>query len=579
LKYKLQAGGNIRNKERRRFYGLTTFQGSSTNGYLSISDLEAKSYQINNLLTYSRTFKQKHRINAVLGMTYDVRDIENSLYAVSDFSTTVFGVEQPIYGQQISRPLEVLPLKNQLLSFLTRVNYTFDNKYIVTGSFRADGSSKFSKENRYSYFPSFSLAWRADNENFLKDSETINDLKLRVGWGMTGNQGISAYQTFANYGATLYANPDNGTSTGFIPLNIGNPDLRWETTEQINVGLDFGLWKNRVTGTIDVYNKQTDDLLLNLPLGPSSGFTSLLVNRGSISNKGVEFTIGGTVIEKKDFSVDIGGNMAFNRTQIQKLGISPEDIYINGNSENRVFYRGDNISTGNFFRAPANIFMEGEEIGLFYGFETDGIYQTEDDIAVAGAQPGDVRIIDQDGDGAITEADRTIIGNPNPDFVYGGYINMNYKRFSLSVQMNGVHGNDIANGNLIQLGTADGRAVNILSDAYTNAWRPEAQSNTQPRVGYLGESGSPAITDRIIEDGSFLRINNITLGYDIPVENMKALSSANIYLSGINLFTFTNYSGYNPEITNFLNNGNITGVDWNGFPNAQTIMLGLNVTF
>jgi TonB-linked SusC/RagA family outer membrane protein len=570
LKYKLQAGGNIRNKERRRFYGLTTFQGSSTNGSLSISNLESKSYQINNLLTYNRTFNKKHRINAVIGMTYDVRDIKNTLYAVNDFSTTEFGVDQPIYGQQISRPLDVLPLKSQLLSYLSRVNYSFDNKYIITGTFRADGSSKFSKENRYSYFPSFSLAWRANNENFLKNSDTINDLKFRIGWGMTGNQGISAYQTFANYGPTLYGNLDEGTSIGFVPLNVSNPNLKWETTKQLNFGLDFGLWKNRVTGTLDIYDKQTDDLLLNQPLGPSSGFTSLLVNRGSINNKGVELTLSGTLINKNDFSIDLGGNIAFNKSKIQNLGVSSEDIYINGTLENRVFYRGQNISTGNYFRAPANIFMEGEQIGLFYGYETDGIYQTEDDITVSGAQAGDVRIVDQDGDDTITEADRTLIGNPNPDFVYGGYLNMNYKRLSLSVQINGVYGNEIVNGNLIQLGTAEGRTANVLSEAYNNAWRPDAQSNSYPRVGYLGESGSPAITDRIIEDGSFLRISNITLGYD---------SSANVYVSGMNLFTFTDYSGYNPEITNFMNNGNVVGVDWNGFPNAQTIMLGLNLKF
>jgi len=579
LKYKLQAGGNIRNKERRRFYGLTTFQGSSTNGSLSISNLESKSYQINNLLTYNRTFNKKHRINAVIGMTYDVRDIKNTLYAVNDFSTTEFGVDQPIYGQQISRPLDVLPLKSQLLSYLSRVNYSFDNKYIITGTFRADGSSKFSKENRFSYFPSFSLAWRANNETFLEDSEIINDLKFRIGWGMTGNQGISAYQTFANYGPTLYGNLDEGTSIGFVPLNVSNPNLKWETTKQLNFGLDFGLWKNRVTGTLDIYDKQTDDLLLNQPLGPSSGFTSLLVNRGSINNKGVELTLSGTLINKNDFSIDLGGNIAFNKSKIQNLGGSSEDIYINGTLENRVFYRGQNISTGNYFRAPANIFMEGEQIGLFYGYETDGIYQTEDDITVSGAQAGDVRIVDQDGDDTITEADRTLIGNPNPDFVYGGYLNMNYKRLSLSVQINGVYGNEIVNGNLIQLGTAEGRTANVLSEAYNNAWRPDAQSNSYPRVGYLGESGSPAITDRIIEDGSFLRISNITLGYDIPVEKTNVFSSANVYVSGMNLFTFTDYSGYNPEITNFMNNGNVVGVDWNGFPNAQTIMLGLNLKF
>ena len=218
---------------------------------------------------------------------------------------------EPNYGQQVARPLSVLPLKNQLLSYLSRVNYSFDNKYIITGTFRADGSSKFSKENRFSYFPSFSLAWRANNETFLEDSEIINDLKFRIGWGMTGNQGISAYQTFANYGPTLYGDTGEGTSIGLVPLNVRNPNLKWETTEQLNIGLDLGLWKNRLTGTLDIYNKQTDDLLLNQPLGPSSGFTSLLVNRGSLNNKGVELTLNGKLINKNDFSIDIGLSSKF----------------------------------------------------------------------------------------------------------------------------------------------------------------------------------------------------------------------------------------------------------------------------
>ena len=579
LKYKLQAGGNMRNKERRRFYGLTTAQGKQSNGVLSISDLNQKTYQINNLLTYNRTFKQKHRINALAGVTYDVRDTNNELYEVTDFSTTEFTHKKPSYGQLITRPQEIIYLKSQLLSFLSRVNYSYDDRYIVTGTFRADGSSKFSKENRFSYFPSFSLAWRAINESFLEDSNSVSELKLRLGWGSTGNQGISPYQTFANYGPTLYATLSEGTGVGFVPLNIGNNDLKWETTNQYNVGLDFGFWNNRLTGTIDAYEKQTDDLLQLESLPGSTGFSNLLINRGSINNKGIELSLTGVLIDKEDFSIEIGGNIAYNKSEIQKLGIPDSPIYIDGELEERSYYLGDNISTGSYFKSPANIFIEGEEMGLFYGYETNGIYQEGDDITVADMQPGDVRIVDQNGDGEITLLDRTFIGNPNPDFVYGGFVTLNYKRLSFNVLMNGVSGNDIANGNLLRTGVASGQATNISPAAYHEAWRADEPSNAYPRIGYNKDNNAAAITDRIIEDGSYFRLSNVTLGYDLPVENSNVFSRVNMYVSGVNLLTVTGYSGYNPEITNFMNNGNIIGVDWNGLPNSRTYMLGLNLNF
>ena len=580
LEYKLQAGGDLRNKERRRFYGVTTWQGSFANGSLGISDLNVKTYQINNLLSYNRNFN-KHRINAVAGFTYDVRDSNNSIYEVENFSTTQFGVENPAYGQRISNPLQNFPDKSQLVSYLARVNYAYRNRYVLTGSVRADGSSKFADGNKFSYFPSFSFAWRANNEKFLKKSELINELKFRVGWGATGNQGIQAYQTTANYGPVFYANPQEGTNNGFVPLNLPNPDLLWETTKQLNIGLDFGLWDDRFNGTIDVYNKSTDGLLINQITPPSTGFRTITVNEGSIGNKGVEFSLNGKLIQKKDISFSVGGNIAFNKTEITNLGIPESSLFINGEDQLRSFYFGGNISSGGFFKSPANIFLEGEEVGLFYGYKTDGIYQTAENITVFGfaPQPGDVKFVDQNNDGIIDENDRTIIGNPNPDFVYGGYLDFKYKRLSLNVQMNGVYGNDIMNGTKIALNSATGNYVNLLTEAYNNAWRPEAPSNTHPRVGWDGDSNANAPNDRIVEDGSFLRINNITLGYDIPVDQFNAISRANIYVTGLNLFTFTKYSGYNPEITSFLYNPTITGVDWNGFPNVKSFVLGLNLNF
>jgi TonB-linked SusC/RagA family outer membrane protein len=577
LKYKIQAGGNIRDKERRRFYGLTTFQGSATNGTLSMSNLKSMSYQINNLVTYNRTLNKNHRINAMVGFTWDVKNSNNSVYEVQDFSTLTFTTKQPFYGQSITSPLREFESKTQLLSYLGRAIYSFKDRYIFTGSFRVDGSSKFKGSNQYSVFPSFSTAWRAIEESFIKDLNVFSDLKLRAGWGRIGNQGIAPYQTFANYNGILNATTTNGTSIAWIPANVQNEDLKWETTEQINVGLDFAFLNNRISASVDAYSKETKDLLLRKSLPPTSGFGTIFVNAGTISNKGLEVTMSGTVIDKKDMSFEIGGNIAFNKSEILELGIPSDSLYINGVKESRSFYRGDNVSTGGYFKCPANIFMVGEEIGLFYGYQTNGIYQTDDEILVSNTQPGDIRIIDQNGDGVINGDDRTIIGNPNPDFVFGINLNFRYKRFNLSALMNGVVGNEVINGNLLNLGTPEGNRTNILSSAYHNAWRADAPSTSYPRIGYDKENQAGAITDRIIEDGSYFRLSNITMGYDLPLE--KLFSRCNVYVSGLNLLTLTDYSGYNPVTTSFMSNGNILGVDWNGFPNARTILVGLNINF
>ena len=582
LKYQLKAGGNVRTKDRRRFYGLTTFQGANANGALQISTLNVTSYQINNFLRFNRTFNRKHRINATAGVTYDVRNVENSIYAVEDLVTTGLTTQQPFLASVISQPLRYLKSDQQIFSLLGRLNYTFNNKYILTASFRRDGVSKFSKENRFGFFPSFALAWRLDNEKFIKNLNIFEDLKLRAGWGEIGNHGIGAYGTLSDYGINgqLYGTPGNGTSVPLLLNNLANPNLTWETTEQLNFGLDFTTKNDRISGSIDLYDKTTKDLLQRSPIPTSSGFRSILINRGTISNKGLEVALNIAAVSTDDFEINIGGNIAFNKTKIETLGIPLEDFYIDGVAEQRSFYFGNQISVGQYFRTAANVFVEGEETSLFYGFETNGIYQTEDTDLVAGAVPGDVRVVDQNEDGVVDILDRTFIGNPNPDFVYGFNLNFKLKGFTADFLFNGVYGNDIANGNLIKLYNAEGLGTNISPNAYNNAWRPDAQSNLHPRLGYdVISNQAIGISDRIIEDGSYLRLNNVTISYDIPVENSSLMERLNVYIAGQNLFTWTDYSGYNPEVSSFLNNGLINGVDWNGAPNAKTILLGLNINF
>ena len=584
LSYQLRAGGNIRTKERRRFYGLTTFVGLNANGQLQLSSMNASSFQVVNTLRFNRTFNRKHRVNAVLGLTYDQRTTKNMTYVVQDFVTLEKTTEQPFLGQVISSPLANLDRETKLFSILGRVNYAFNNKYILTASFRRDGVSKFLEEDRYGFFPSVALAWNMHREGFIRNIDAIDQLKLRVGWGQIGNHGIGAYGTLSNYGinsSVLYGTPTNGTSVPLILNNIANPTLTWETTEQSNIGVDFSLADGIVTGTVDAYDKTTKDLLVSSNIAPSTGFSNLLVNRGELSNKGLEIALQVNPISTDDLDISFGANIAFNETRIEGLSsqsLSP--ILIDGSYADRRFYLGNTISRGNYFKYPANIFIEGEETALFYGFETDGIYQTGD-TTVGNAQAGDVRIIDQNGDNVIDISDRTIIGNPNPDYTFGINLSVRYKAFSLSALVNGVYGNDIINGNLIQMGNAEGLFRNILSDAYHGAWRPEKPSNSYPRIGYLGNDGPEflAISDRYVEDGSYLRLNNITLGYDLPINQNNTIKGANIYVTGQNLLTLTNYSGYDPEITSFMWTGLINGVDWNGPPNSRNILIGLNLNF
>ena len=584
LRYQVKVGGNVREKERRRFFGTTTWQGNNANGSLQITGLNNSSFQVNNFLRFNRTIKRKHRINSVLGVTYDVRNVLNNIYAVEDFVTTQFTTENPAFGQVTTQPLTFIKGDQQIFSLLGRFNYAWNNQLIMTATFRRDGVSKFAQNNKYGFFPSLAVAWQVDQAGLL-DNTFLEELKIRMGWGQIGNHGIGSYGTLSNYGVSsnLYGNASGGTNVPIALQNVANPDLTWETTEQINSGFDFVSSNDFVSGSLDIYTKTTKDLLQRSSIPTSSGFQSILVNKGEIKNSGVELALDFNIISEEDFSFSVGGNIAWNKTEITNLESQAlEDFYVDGVAEPRRFYFGDNISRGNIFKYPANVFVEGEETSMFYGLETDGIYQSDDvlpDVFGSAAVPGDVKIVDQNGDGIIDLKDRTFIGNPNPDYVYGFNLNFNYKRLNARVLFNGVYGNDIANGNLLQLENAEGLIyLNIAPDAYYNAWRPDFETNVYPRIGYT-TNGQPAMTDRIIEDGSYLRLSNLTISYDFDVDKIRSISNLKMFVAGQNLFTLTDYSGYDPEISSFLYNGLINGVDWNGRANARTFILGLNIGF
>ena len=574
LKYQLKAAGNNRIKDRRKFSGLTTYTGSNANGQLAMSSYEKWAWNINNLLMYNHTINKIHRINATLGYVFDGSFLEDKRYTVENFVTTEFMTDGPEYGQLVTKMLSTSPRTELMNSFLTRFNYSYKQKYIATFTFRADGASKFTEGNRYGYFPSFSLAWRVMEETFIKNLNIFSNLKLRAGWGQTGNQAIQPYQTMRTYGVGGYSNYDNSVGKTFVPQNIANPHLTWETTSQTNIGLDMGFFNNRLTATIDAYYKETYDLLQKQAIPTSTGFVSMYVNQGSISNQGIDIMLDGVLISKKDMSLSLGGNISFNKNKVIGLGIPEAPVMIGDQEQYKSFYYGDKISHGNSFKCPANIFMVGEPVGMFWGFKTDGLWQADND--TYGTRAGDVKMVDLNNDGKINEMDRTFIGDPNPMFTFGINGSFNYKRFTFSMNWSGVYGNEIINGFGLDYYMATAKALNINPAAYHDAWRKDKPNGTYPRIGYT-EDGFPAVSDRLVEDGSYIRLDNLTLGYDLPFE--KVFDTFHVYLSGRNLLTFTEYSSYDPNVTSFMSNGNIQGVDWNPFPNARIFIVGLNLNF
>ena len=583
FQYQLRAGTNFRTKSRSRWYGPETTKGSFTNGYLALSDLSKTAYTIDNLLIYKKRFNKKHKIDATLGVTFDGSNGDNTIYEVGDFPINNLRERSPQLGSLVLTPFSSLAVEDKILSFLGRATYTFKNRYIFNASLRRDKSSKFRGNNKVGYFPAASFAWVATKEKFLKDSKVFNNLKVRASWGQVGNQAIKPFQTFNNFGAVFLSDANNNTILGVAAVNIANEDLTWETTTQTNFGIDFGLFDDKITSNIDVYLKETTDLLINTPTPTSSGFTNLLVNQGSLENRGIEFSINAIIKETDDFSFSVGGNISFNKSEITDLStLAPSDIYIDGQLVNVSHFLGNNVSTGNNFKAPANAFIEGQAIGVFWGYQTNGIYA---DQATADAGPtfqgnpnqaGDVIFVDVNGDGNVNDIDKTIIGDPNPDFTYGINTNLRYKGFNLDLLFSGSYGNDILNGNLLVEDIALGTSNNIRPRAFFDSFSNNPNGSA-PRIGSTTASNVP--NDRLIEDGTYFRLRNATISYDIDLNEKSFVNSLKIYASGNNLFTITNYSGYDPELTSFLYDGTILGVDWVGTPNVRSYVLGINIKF
>lgn len=580
ITFQLKGGYISRYKDRSLWYGTGIFNGAQVNGKAGVSGLKSEAYNAEAMMMFNKKYG-KHNISGTIGSVYNYRTLTSTSITGENFFS------KSMRAKGITQAATLYPFlyreqAEELFSVLGRGVYSYADKYVLTATFRADGSSKFSENNRFSYFPSFAFAWRANQEKFLKDVDVISNLKFRAGWGQVGNQAVAPYQILMNYNTVFYVNPNGTSAVGIIPGVIANPNLKWETSEQTNLGFDLGLFKQAISLTVDVYEKNTKDLLQEIAIPFLSGKSNMWVNNGSIRNRGLEITLEGTPVNKKNLKVNLSGNISFQQSTIMDLGMSAGDF---GMLKNVRGYLGNQLGNNNNSKFPVNIFLEGKPLGQYYGYATNGIMQQADYDAQdltkrlmyngAEVKPGDVKFIDQNGDNVINALDQTIIGDPNPEFIYGFNANVTYKQFTLDMQFNGVQGNQIVNANLIEETDVTNSQKNVRKDAFYQAWTPENKSNTYPKLGY---ASTAVFTDRLLEDGSYLRLSSVTMSYLLKLKS-KALNSLQFNLTGSNLFVLTNYKGFDPDVNTFSNDVSRLGVDLTSYPSARHFTFGIIANF
>lgn len=593
LRYNLRVGGNLNINDRKRWYGLQLYQGMNNNGYLALTDLNKSNVSIENVLNYNTKLGSVATLDATVGVTYDDYNFLNENTNGSQF--TMFDLrENGLHMAGNVQHLAPIQKDYQLLSYLGRINLTFLDKYLITASLRADGSSKFGKGNRWGYFPSASVAWRMEQEEFLKEVDWLNQLKVRVSYGVTGNQSIDPYSTFSMYGSdgNYHYGNGNGEQESVLQItNLPNDGLTWEKTASWNAGLDFSLLRSRLSGTFDFYVKRTNDLLISRSLPGSAGFGSTYYNQGSLDNKGVEFSLTAQVIDTKDWKWSITGNIGKNKSKIVNLGLLPTDFGCLGE---RIGYYGNSL--GDHF-GVGHVFLQGEVPGLFLGYVTQGIVQPEDitdqgvkfikddgtigyykDVNGSIPAAGDIKFVDKDGNGSVNTSDRDIIGNPNPGFTYGFQTSLSWKGLTLSAAFNGVQDRDVINVNNRYINTLGQKAGTVSKKAFEGMWTPENHSNLYPSSNFIVQN---MVMDRYVEDASYLRCSDITLNYALPTAWMKKIGFQNtsIFASVKNAFVITDYSGYDPEVNSFAFDGLRPGVDMSSYPTPRQFVFGLNVTF
>lgn len=546
LFFRTEFGVDIQNQNDDQFYGANTTYGRGTNGYGESDWFRSLTYNTNNYFTYTNNFNDLHDVDAVLGMSYQNYTSENANVYGEQFPTQEL---QKLASAGLIKGGTSSETNSSFLSYFARANYKFSDKYLLSLSGRIDGSSVFGTNNRYGFFPAVSAGWILTEEKFLSNQNFLSFLKLRGSWGLTGNaDGFGDFASRGLWGGGAY----NGTGA-LVPSQLANPDLRWEKSNQTDIGLAFGFLNNRISGEIDVYKKITDDLIYNVPVPGNSGYTSKTVNIGSMENKGLEIVLNTENIVSKNFKWSSNINMAFNKNKITKL--DGEQTLLAGND-------------GRYL----NSLIVGESIGVFYGPKYAGV----------DPENGDALYFKQDGTTTndYNDAGNFIVGNPNPDLIAGFNNKFSYKGFDLSVLFQGVFGNQIMNGAGGFMSASFDWFDNQTKDQLAR-WLNKGDITDVPQLR-LGKGNGISASSRYVEDGDYIRLKNISLGYNLPFAFLKTigLSAAKIYVTGVNVLTFTDYSGWDPEVNSDYRAGNRNqGGDFYSAPQIKNYTVGINLNF
>ena len=567
LTARVTGGFDYNNNQQNTYRPSDVFLGRLTNGSAVRATTYRYSWLNENTLTYDKKLNENNALNVVVGLTEQQFFGDDFSTSANNFFTNTLGSDNLALAATLLTPGSGRP-SNTLASYFGRANYRLFEKYLFTVTMRADGSSRFGANNKWGYFPSAAFAYRLIDEKFMQNLTFLSDLKLRVGYGITGNQEISNYQSLARYDAGSYASGSTRL-VGLVPLNIRNPDLKWESTAASNVGIDLAFLQNRIQVTADAYYKKTSDLLLRVSVPRTTGYGDIYLNAGSVENKGFEFALTTNNIDGKKFSWNTNLNFSLNRNKVLDL---------NGEYERYVGASSSSLFVGSGL-GNTSVLRVGEPIGSFFGYVFDGIWQTPEEITASGTKtvvrPGDPRYKDLNGDGTITAADRTIIGRAQPKFIYGMTNGFKYGGFNLSVFIQGVQGSDVLNLNRYEL--ESGITTTNKLKTVNDRWTGPGTSNTIPRAGSTIRRSTGIVND-VLEDGSFVRLKTVTLGYTLPKFG-NTVKSASIYVTAQNLVTLTKYTGYDPEVNSFGRDNLSLNTDYNAFPSTRTFIAGVRLGF
>ncbi|MBC3784640.1 SusC/RagA family TonB-linked outer membrane protein [Spirosoma utsteinense] len=561
LKFRTSLGADLVNANRTTFYNSSTFTGRQYSRQLEKANRNVNSLLNENILSYNRQVAPGHNLDVTLGYTYQV---ESNLFTAA--ATRDLPSDDPLSVNMQNGSKPQIPTSGRqdwsLQSLLGRVNYNLKDRYLFTVTFRRDGSSKFGPNNKWATFPSGAIGWRLANEPFFVNSglgKVFNDVKFRASYGLTGNSQIPVYRSLGGLVPFNYV-LGSGLVAGYGPDRIANPDLKWESTTMLNLGLDVALLNNRLSMTFDVFSNKTTDLLLDVSIPQSTGFSTIMLNSGSLSNKGIEFSTNYKIINNKSFKWDISGNISLLRNKILDLGTSTP-FFANSTSGHLGVF-GSWVEAGN-------------SIGVWKGYKYVGQFQTDEEGKSFAALAGYPKYEDVNGDGKYSADDYVIIGNPNPKFTWGFNSSVKFQNFDFSIFFRGVHGNDVRNLQQSEMG--DGvQKINQVANILSDSWTPTNTGASRPIIDGRRDFISFRRSSFFIQDGSFVRLQNIALGYTLPVVS-KYIRNARLYVSGQNLFLITKYKGFDPEVNNQGQNNLNRGDDYDAYPRARMMTVGVNL--